>query len=188
MSDNSKVGKAKGFNAVDMITVVVFAAMFRVLWIIFKLFGVVYPFNHAFIMLCSAFALVACMVIVKKRYASVLYTIAWCAINFFLQGEIPMYFLCIILLPLPLELYMAARSKSFGNPDDVFHSRKDLIISSIMYNTVYFVFNFVMIIYVFMIPTPMNLILATYGLAIVTMIVGSYLGYQVGYKIKGLIN
>lgn len=187
MSDNTKLVKPKKFSAVDMITVVVFAALFRVLWIVFKMFGVVYPFNHSFIILCSSFAFVACLVVVKKRYASVLFTIAWTAINFFLQGEIPLYFLCIIVLPLLPEIYLAARSKQFENPDDVFHSKKDMILASFMYNSIYFVFNFVMILNIFLIPTPMNLIFITFGIALVTQFVGSYLGFQIGYKIKGLI-
>lgn len=184
---DTKIKKAKKFNAVDLITVVVFAALVRVLFLVFKMFGVVFPFNHSGMMMFSSFCLIACLVVVKKRYAGVFFTIGWVCINFFLQGEVPHYFACIVLVPLLPELYIAARSKAFSNPDDVFESKKDLIIYSILYNTVYFVFNFVMIIYVFLIPVAMPLVLAAFGLGVVFMVIGSLLGLGVGKKISALI-
>ncbi|MEA4811336.1 MAG: hypothetical protein VB108_02050 [Anaerolineaceae bacterium] len=45
----------KKFTAVDLITVVVFAALVRVLWIVFKAAGVIFPFNHSFLHFFSAF-------------------------------------------------------------------------------------------------------------------------------------
>lgn len=181
----AKIGKK--FNAVDLITVVVFAALVRVLFLVFKMFGVVFPFNHSVMMMFSSFALVACLAVVKKRYAGVFYTIGWVAINFFLQGEVPHYFACIVLLPLLPELYMAARSKMFKNPDDIFHSAKDVVIYSVMYNIAYFVFNFVMIMYVFLIPVPTTLLIASFALGIVFMVIGTLLGLSVGKKLNSLI-
>jgi hypothetical protein len=182
------VKKGKKFNAVDLISVVVFAAMFRVLWVVFKMAGVVFPFNHSAMMLFSSFALVICLAVVKKRYAGVFYTIGWVCINFFLQGEIPHYFACIVILPLIPELYIAVRSKAFDKPDDIFHSVKDMMVYSFIYNTIYFAWNFVMIIYVFLIPTPFGLMMAAFGLGVVLMILGSYLGVKTGKKINSLIN
>lgn len=179
---------AKKFNAVDLITVVVFAAMFRVLWIVFKMAGVVFPFNHSGMMLFSSFSLVICLAVTKKRFAGVFYTIGWVCINFFLQGEIPHYFACIIILPLLSELYIAGRSKMFDNPDDVFHSFKDMMVYSVLYNVIYFVWNFIMIIYVFLIPTPMNLVIIAFVIGLALIVLGTYLGLRAGVKINALIN
>lgn len=187
MSEAKKIIPKK-FNAIDLITVVVFAALFRVLWVVFKMAGVVFPFNHSFMMLFSSFSLIICLAVVKKRFAGVYYTIGWVCINFFLQGEIPHYFACIVLLPLIPELYVAAKSKLLKNPDDIFHSAKDMMVYSILYNTIYFVWNFIMIIYVFLIPTPMNLVYVAFAIGAVLMVVGSYLGLKVGVKINSLIN
>ena len=188
MSDEVVKRKGKKFNAVDLITVVVFAAMFRVFWIVFKMAGVVFPFNHSFMMLFSSFSLIICIAVVKKRFAGVFYTIGWVCINFFLQGEIPHYFACIVLLPLLPEIYIAVRGKAFDKPDDIFHSVKDMFVYSFLYNTIYFIWNFIMIIYVFLIPTPFNLILAAFGIGLVLMLIGSYLGVKTGKKINSLIN
>lgn len=182
-----RVKKSKKFNAVDLITVVVFGALVRVLFLIFKTFGVVFPFNHALMMIFMSFCLIACLEVVKKRYAGVFFTVAWVAIDFFLQGEVPHYFLCIVIVPLLSEIYLAIRCKAFKNPDDVFTSAKDMIVYSLLYCTIYFIFNFIMIIYVFMIPVVMPLVLAAFALGVVCMVFGSYLGVGVGKKISSLI-
>lgn len=186
---NSKaVTKPKKFNAVDLITVVVFGAMVRVLWIVFKIAGVVFPFNHSFMMLFSSFTLILCLAVVKKRYAGVFYTVAWVSINFFLQGEIPHYWACVVLLPFLPELYVRVRGKSYPHPDDVFHNAKDMLVYSFLYNIVYFIWNFIMIIYVFLIPVPTNLLIAAAGLGLIMIAIGSILGLKVGVKVNSLIN
>ena len=77
MENKVNVGTKK-FNAVDLITVVVFAALVRVLWIVFKTAGVIFPFNHSFMHFFSAFCLVACICVVKKRWTAFYYTVGWC--------------------------------------------------------------------------------------------------------------
>ncbi len=182
------VSKSKKFTAVDLITVVVFAALVRVLWLVFKSAGVVFPFNHSFMHLFSSFCLVACMTVVKKRFAAFYYTVGWCAINFFLQGEHWAYWLLVILLPLLPELYMTARSKSFANPDDVYHSYKDLLVFAMIYTIIYFVFVWWSLIFLFLIPIPWGLSIAAFALALVFVVLGTFLGWKVGTKIHSLIN
>lgn len=182
-----RVRKPRKFNAVDLITVVVFAALVRVLFVIFKLFGVVFPFNHAFLMFFSAFCLAACLVVVRKKYSGIYFTVGWVCINFFLQGEVPHYFACIVLLPLLPEFYLSVRSRFFKHPDDVFRSLTDVTIYSVMYNVAYFLFNFAMIVYVFLIPVTTPLFLLVLALAGVFMTIGSVLGFGVGKKIMALI-
>ncbi len=178
----------KKFTAVDLITVVVFAALVRVLWMVFKSAGLVFPFNHSFMHLFSAFCLVACMTVVKKRGAAFYYTVGWCAINFFLQGEHWSYWALVLLLPLLPELYMKARSKSFANPDDVYHSFKDLLVFAEYYTVVYFAFVWWSLIAIFLVPIPWGLSFLAFGLALVLVVLGTYLGWKVGKKINPLIN
>ncbi len=188
MSEATKKIKSKKFNAVDLITVVVFSAMFRVLWVVFKMAGVVFPFNHSFMMLFSSFSLIICMAVVKKRWTSFYYTVAWVAINFFLQGEIPHYFACIVILPIIPELYAKARSTAFENPDDVYHSFKDMTIFSYIYNIIYFIWNFIMIRYVFLIPISLSLVIVAFAIGLVFIGLGVFLGLKTGIKVNSLIN
>ncbi|MBK5239891.1 hypothetical protein [Clostridium sp.] len=186
--NQTRVKMGKAFSAVDLITVVVFAALIRILFLVFKTFGVVFPFNHSFMMLFSSFCLVSCLVVTRKKYAGVFFTIGWVCINFFLQGEVPHYFACIVLLPLLPEIYLAIRCKAFSNPDDIFTSTIDMIVYSVIYNVLYFVFNFVMIIYVFMIPVVMPLVMAAFAVGVVCMVIGTMMGLGIGKKISTLIN
>lgn len=176
------------FTAVDLITVVVFAALFRVLWLVFKAAGVIFPFNHSFMHFFSAFCLVACVAVVKKRWAAFFYTVGWCAINFFLQGEHWSYWVLPITVGLIPELYMIARSKFFPEATDVYHSFKDLLVFTEIYTVIYFVWVWISLIYVFMIPIPWGLSAVAFALALVLVVPGVYLGHKVGTKIYGLIN
>lgn len=178
----------KKFTAVDLITVVVFAALVRVLWIVFKSAGVVFPFNHSFMHFFSTFCLTACIAVVKKRYTAFYYTVGWCAINFFLQGEHWAYWALVILLPLLPELYMKARSKAFSNPDDVYHSFKDLLVFAVIYTVIYFVFVWWSLIYLYLIPIDWTLSALAFGGAVILAFPGTYLGYKLGFKINALIN
>lgn len=177
----------KKITAVDLITVVVFAVLYRVLWYFFKMAGVVFPFNHIAIYLFSSFCLIACWAIVRKPWASFYYTVAWCAINFFLQGEIPLYWVLVGLLPVIPELYLNSRAKSFDEPTDVYSSTKDLIIASIVYNVIYAIWNFAMIVKVFMIPVPTNLIILVIGLSVIAIVIGGFAGKNLGIKLKALL-
>jgi len=67
---------------------VVFAALFRLLFYIYKLGGFAFPFNHGFWYLFCSITLVPALIIVRKPLTTFLFTVGWLAINFFLQGEI----------------------------------------------------------------------------------------------------
>ncbi len=188
MEAKKVVLSSRKFTAVDLITVVVFAALVRVLWLVFKSAGVVFPFNHSFMHMFSAFCLVACMTVVKKRWAAFFYTVGWCAINFFLQGEHWSYWILPLIAPILPELYMKARSKSFENPDDVYHSFKDLLVFAEFYTVVYFIWVWISLIFIFLIPIPWGLSFVAFGLALILAALGAYLGHKVGTKIYPLIN
>ncbi|MBN6885161.1 glucan phosphoethanolaminetransferase (alkaline phosphatase superfamily) [Cytobacillus horneckiae] len=177
----------KKITAVDLITIVIFAVLYRVLWYFFKFAGVVFPFNHTFVYLFCAFCLVLCWVVVRRPYASVYFTAAWCAINFFLQGELPIYWILVVTAPLLPELYLQKRSKSFSNPDEVYSSTKDLIVAALLYNIVYEAFVWWSIIYPYQIPVPFNLMAIVFGISLIGMIIGTVIAKPLGLKLKNLL-
>lgn len=186
--DKKVVVRNKKFTAVDLITVVVFAALVRVLWIVFKSAGVVFPFNHSFMHFFSSFCLVACIAVVKKRNAAFYYTIGWCAINFFLQGEHWSYWVLVVLLPFVPEFYMKSRATHFENPQDVYHSFKDLLVFAMIYTIIYFVFVWWSLIYVYLIPIDWTLSALAFAGALILVVPGTYFGYKMGTRISALIN
>lgn len=174
-------------TAVDLITIVIFAVLYRVLWYFFKFAGVVFPFNHTFVYLFCAFALVLCWVVVRKPYASVYFTAAWCAINFFLQGELPIYWILVVIAPILPELYLNSRSKAFANPSDVYSSTKDLVVAAVLYNAIYEVFVWWSIVYPYQIPVPFHLIVIVFAISVVGMIIGTVIAKPLGLKLKALL-
>ncbi|MEA3321219.1 MAG: hypothetical protein U9Q88_14525 [Bacillota bacterium] len=186
-TQNSVTLFKKKVTAVDLITIVVFAVLYRVLWYFFKFAGVVFPFNHTFVYLFCAFCLVLCWVVVRRPYASVYFTAAWCAINFFIQGEIPVYWVLVVLAPLLPELYLNKRSKSFEKPDMVYSSTKDLILAAVIYNIIYEAFVWWSIVSVYQIPVPFHLVVTVFAISIVGMIVGSFAAKKLGLRLKSLL-
>ncbi|MBM7587241.1 glucan phosphoethanolaminetransferase (alkaline phosphatase superfamily) [Bacillus pakistanensis] len=177
----------KKVTAVDLITIVIFAVLYRVLWYFFKFAGVVFPFNHTFVYLFCAFCLVLCWVIVRRPYASVYFTAAWCAINFFIQGEIPVYWVLVVIAPLLPEIYLNMRSKSFTNRDEIYSSTKDLIVAAVLYNVIYEAFVWWSINSVYQIPVPFNLIAIVFAISIIGMIFGAFMAKKLGVRLKALL-
>ena len=186
MEKKVNVGSKK-FNAVDLITVVVFAALVRVLWIVFKTAGVIFPFNHSFMHFFNSFCLVACMSVVKKRWAAFYYTVGWCAINFFLQGEHWSYWILPIVCPL-LPEFLFMKGDGLANPDDVYHDFKRLLCFAMYYTVVYFVWVWISLLYIFLVPIDWGLSALAFLGALILTVPGTWLGLKLGKKVSALIN
>lgn len=176
----------KALTAVDLITVVVFAALFRILFMIYKLAEIVFPWNHPawyfFCMLCLAPALM----IVRKPGAMFLFTVSWLAINFFFQGEIPLWWVGAATIPLIPEAYMYFRAKQVG-AKTAFTNLKDLIIVGLIYTALAFATNMVLIIFALGNPFPRWEVWPVAALSLVVGAIGTWLGVLVGKRISGLI-
>lgn len=177
----------KKITAVDLVTIVIFAVLYRVLWYFFKFAGVVFPFNHTFVYLFSAFCLVLCWVVVRRPYASVYFTAAWCAINFFLQGELPVYWILVVIAPLLPELYLNYRKKFYLKQDDVYSNVKDLVVAALLYNIIYEAFVWLTVIYMYKIPVPFSMIALVFGISLIGMVIGAVIAQKLGLRLKSLI-
>ncbi len=176
----------KALTAVDLITVVVFAALFRILFMIYKLAEIVFPWNHPawyfFCMLCLAPALL----IVRKPGAMFLFTVSWLAINFFFQGEIPLWWIGAATIPLIPELYMFLRSKQVGLKA-AYSNIKDLIIVGLIYTALAYATNMTLIIFALANPVPRWMVWPVAALSLIVGALGTWLGIIVGKRISGLI-
>jgi hypothetical protein len=177
----------KSMTAVDMITVVVFAALFRILFMIYKLAEIVFPWNHPawyfFCMLCLAPALV----IVRKPGAMFLFTVAWLAINFFFQGEIPLWWIGVVTIPLIPEAYMYMRTKALGSAKEAFTNMKDLIITGLIYTALAYATNMTLILFALGNPVPRWMVWPVAVLSLIVGALGTWLGVKIGKRISGLI-
>jgi hypothetical protein len=177
----------KALTAVDLITLVVFAALFRILFMIYKLAEFAFPWNHPawyfFAMLC----LTPALMIVRKPGGMFVFTVAWLAINFFFQGEIPLWWVGAATIPLIPEAYMYFRSKQMGGPKVAFTDRKELIISGLMYTALAYSTNMILIIFAQGNPFPRWEVWPVAALSLILGVVGTWLGMLIGKRISGLI-
>jgi hypothetical protein len=184
---SERKGVFSGFTAVDLITLVVFAALFRILFMIYKVAGIVFPWNYPAWHFFVSLTLVAALVVVKKVGATFLFTVAWIAINFFFQGEIPLYWVTAATIPLVAELYFYLRSQQAGR-ENVFTSMRDLQIGSgLLYTIFAYVSNMLIFIFVFKIPFPRWYVIPVGVISLVLGLVGTWLGAKAGERLSGLI-
>ncbi len=176
----------RSLTAVDLITLVVFAALFRILFMIYKLAEIIFPWNHPawyfFCMLCLAPAIL----IVRKIGAIFTFTIAWLAINFFFQGEIPLWWICAITVPLIPEAYMWWRSRQQG-VKEAFADTKNLYVVGFVYTLLAYVSNMLLILFALDNPMPRWEFWPVGVLALILGLAGTWVGKLVGDRIAGLI-
>jgi len=176
----------KSLTAVDLITLVVFAALFRILFMIYKLAEIIFPWNHPawyfFCLLCLAPAIL----IVRKIGAIFTFTIAWLAINFFFQGEIPLWWICAITVPLIPEAYMYWRSKQMG-VKEAFTDTRNLYVVGFLYTLLAYVSNMLLIIYALDNPMPRWEFWPVGVLSLILGLAGTWVGKLVGDRVSGLI-
>lgn len=177
----------KSLTAVDLITLVVFAALFRILFMIYKLAEIVFPWNHPawyfFCMLCLAPALM----IVRKPGGMFVFTVSWLAINFFFQGEIPLWWIGAAIIPLLPELYMYLRAKQLGSAKAAFTNLKDLLITGLIYTFLAYATNMTLIIFALGNPMPRWMAWPVGLLSLIIGSLGTWAGYAVGKRISGLV-
>ena len=77
---------------------------------------------------------------------------------------------------------------SFENPDDVYHSFKDLLVFCLIYTVIYFCFVWWSLLYIFLIPINWGLSAIAFAGALVPAVPGTYLSCKLGTKVNSLIN
>src|SRR5574342_622711 len=101
MTTSAKTGGwLQRFTAIDLVTIALFAVILRYAALpVYKALYVVFPWNQALLPLFMAFCMATMLAIVPKPGTTLLWTIVWMAINFFLQGEELVYALGAMLIP-----------------------------------------------------------------------------------------
>jgi len=184
---SSKTNKIfKALTAVDLITVVVFAILFRILFLVYKLAEIVFPWNHPVWYFFAALTLIPALLITRKVGATFLYTVAWLAFNFFFQGEIALWWIGALTIPIIPEIYLYYRSKQSGT-QAVFTNLKDLLIVGGIYTLLAYATNIVLILFALLNPMPRILVWPVGALALVLGLLGAWAGYWLGKRISGLI-
>ena len=186
MSADTTTKIFKGFNAVDLVTIGVFAALYRATWYVWQIFGFLFPFNIVLATFFAALAVVTAAVIVRKVGTFTLYSIAAALINFFFQGEALAPTIIYLFLGVLADGYLYMQLKAGKDP---FTSFRDMAIAATLFSLLWsgtnwgYVFPFI-----FMMDFSVGVLAAVATACFVGGIVGGMLGYGLGDRLKGLIH
>jgi len=182
-----KVTRGRSFTAVDLASLAALAVLIRALWYGVKMIDIVFPFNMSLLTFTYSLGCSACLVIVRKSGTVILFTIAWMLINFFLQGELALFWIYVQGYWLISEAYYWVKLKQGADPQKLFTDPKSNFIGSFFYGwSGYWVLQ-IAYKYLYMVPIPMNLVLTVGALSILTAAVGSVTGRALGMKLKDLL-
>jgi hypothetical protein len=183
----ASVNIKKRFTAVDLVTLAVFAALYRACWYIWHAFNFIFPFNQLFAVFFMVFFTMAAVVIVRKWAAPILFAIGAMTINMVFQGEMLSATLVYFTWGLLPSLYLYLREKAGADP---YISLKDMGVDSLILAIVWGITNLCIVFPIFfgLAITPSSLLLLMVGLGAVIGTIGGILGSMLGNKVKGLIS
>jgi len=177
----TKVGFRR-FTAVDLIIIAIFAVLLRtVFYYTYRALYVVFPINQVVFPVFISFVMACLLVLVPKQGTVLLWTVTWQMINFFFQGESPLYLLMYIPIPLLTELVFWLMKRS-----------GDTLSSSLIGNMVYqfghVIATYFAIVYVFFMEWPLDSALIILAISVlVSSNFGALAGFQLGQQLKRLI-
>lgn len=173
------------FTAVDLVTLAVFAAVYRALWYVWNALNFLFPFNQVLNLFFFCLCGIAALVIVRKVGAGTLYVIGGLLIDILLQGEALVVAVVIGVMGLSADIYCYIL-KSAGR--DPYGSMRQMVttgtIWAIFLNIGLFIVTLKLI---FQVPLDDAILVAVLVAATVAGLVGSAIGFALGDKTKGLI-
>lgn len=173
------------FTAVDLVTLAALAALCRAMDYVGGVVQFLFPFSTFIMAFSVGLTMIVAALIVRKTGTFTLYTVALQAINFFLQGEVLVAAIIMLIWGILSDLYVYNRLKQGADP---FKSRRDMLICGFLMSVMW-----VLTVYGILFPFIYLLtpgVVGYIGLFVGGLIVinlGSYLGFDLGNKIKGLI-
>ncbi|OGV95907.1 hypothetical protein A2W24_01070 [Microgenomates group bacterium RBG_16_45_19] len=175
----------KGFNAVDLVTVAVFAALYRAAWYVWQIFGFLFPFNIVLATFFATLAAVAAAVIVRKVGVFTLYAIAAALINFFFQGEALVASIIYLFLGVFSDAYLYMQIKAGKDP---FTSFRDMAIAGGIFAFLWSAVNWGYVFPIlFQMEFSIGMLFAVAVSCFVGGVIGGLIGYKLGDRLKGLI-
>jgi hypothetical protein len=171
----------RSFTGIDVVTIGVLAILFRVVGMpIYRVTSAAFPYNIGLRFAVDAFLCAIAVVVVAKRGTLFAYTLTWWVINLAVEGEDLVWLIGMWFPMIAGEWYLSTR-KPYGG------SLKDVIIGagllySFFFGIVYWIYLVTFYELVYSIPA----ILGSNALILVGSIVGPYLGYLLGTRVKRL--
>ncbi len=174
-------GSIRSFNGIDVITIGVLAVLFRVVGMpIYRVTSVAFPYNIGLRFGIDIFLGVLVVVLVRKKGTLLAYTLVWWLINFFAEGEDLVWLIGMWFPMIAGEWYLSSRPTYAGSLKEVLIGVG--ILYGLFFGLVYWVY--LVTFYELVFATPV--ILASIAIIAVGVVVGSWLGYQFGNRLRPL--
>jgi hypothetical protein len=181
----STVKPFRAFTAVDLVTVAALAALFRIMDYVSGILAFVFPFNTLVMCLSYGITAIVAAMVVRKTGVFTLFTIAAHAINFFLQGEVLIAVVLMSAWGLLGDAYVYIRVKAGQDP---FSSLREMLIASLLLGIVWVVTTYwIAFPKIFLVELTFGIYAALGAFGIVAVVVGGWLGFGLGNRVKGLI-
>jgi hypothetical protein len=191
MSEVAVVGAVKKvkifqrFTAIDLVTLAVFAALYRACWYLWNALSFAFPFNQILNTLFYCLCGIAALMFVRKVGAASLFLIAAALINIFIQGESLAIAAVTLMLGVVADIYILV-FRAMGK--DVFKSRTHMFIIAAILSFIHsFTLWVILFKMVFMVPLADSIFYSVLAAGLVAGFVGGVLGYFLGNKLKGLV-
>jgi hypothetical protein len=182
---SAKKGVFQRFTAVDLVTIVVFAVLYRVLWYVWNAFSFLFPFNQILNTFFYTLCAVAALVIVRKVGVATLFLIGAMLVNVFLQGESLLIAFIGLFTGVFADVYLYTVISGGGDP---WKSWKHMLIAGALLATFHSIALWLLM---FKITFGAEMATGTLITVLVACAVGGTIGGAIGFalgdRIKGLI-
>ncbi len=172
----------QSFNGIDIVTIGVLAILFRVAGMpLYRITMATFPYNIGLRFMIDAFLGTLVVLLVRKKGALFAYVLVWWLINLILEGEDLVWLIGMWFPMIAGEWYLSSRP-SYGA------KLKEVIIGvglayGFFFSMVYWVYLVTFYELIYSIPV----IAASLALCLIGVVVGPYLGFKFGSRIKPLL-
>jgi hypothetical protein len=180
-----EVPKKKRFTAVDLVTIAALAAIFRSLIYLIDVVGFLWPFNTLFLVFGFGLTNIVAAMVVRKPWVFTLFAVVAQLINLFLQGEMFVAILPLLLWGIFGDLYVLSRQNAGANP---FSNLRDMMITSLILGVTWVVMTYAIDYpFIYKVDLAFSIYIILMIVGTICCVIGGYLGYLLGDRIKGLI-
>jgi hypothetical protein len=183
MSEKAQSGGwLQKFTAIDLVVISLFAVILRYAALpLYKALYVVFPWNQAVFPLFMAFCMAAMLAIVRKPGTTLLWSIVWMLINFFLQGEDLLYALGGMLPAVITEAVFWSMKSNGGD-------MRSAVIGTMVYTAAFKFWDWYALNQIFQVPYEIPIFLLVSAIAVfVSNNIGAYAGNKLGLRLNKLI-
>lgn len=171
----------RAFNGIDVVTIGVLAVLFRVVGMgVYRLTEGLFPFNMGLRFGIDVFLAALAVVLIRKKGSLFAYAVVWWLINFAVEGE-DLVWLIGMWFPILLgEWYLSTRPEYGGTAKDV------IIGAGLCYGFFFTIVYWIYLLTFYQLVYSVPAIAGSLVVSLVGCVLGGYLGFTFGSRIKPL--